>query len=83
MSDEPVIKTKGWRVDQVHLLSPKQVCIAALIAQGYPNRDIASRLHLREQSVRNEVSRIFKKTGIANRVQLALRVHGLQVALKV
>ena len=62
---------------QVQFLNRTQKRIAELVAQGYANRQIASRLNLREQSVRNEVSRIFKKTGIANRVELALRMHGL------
>ena len=62
---------------QVEFLNGTQKRIAELVAQGYGNRQIASRLNLREQSVRNEVSRIFKKTGIANRVELALRMHGL------
>jgi DNA-binding NarL/FixJ family response regulator len=62
---------------QVQSLNRTQQRIAELVAQGYGNRQIASRLNLREQSVRNEVSRIFKKTGIANRVELALRMHGL------
>ena len=62
---------------QVQSLNRTQQRIAELVAQGYGNRQIASLLNLREQSVRNEVSRIFKKTGIANRVELALRMHGL------
>jgi len=61
----------------VQFLNGTQKRIAELVAQGYGNRQIASLLNLREQSVRNEVSRIFKKTGIANRVELALRMHGL------
>jgi hypothetical protein len=42
------------------------------VAQAYPNREIAQRLKIKEQSVRNELSRIFRKMGIWNRVELAL-----------
>src|SRR5260221_9708396 len=53
-------------------LSPAQKRIAELVAQAYPNREIARRLKIKEQSVRNELSRIFKKMGVWNRVELAL-----------
>jgi len=53
-------------------LSPAQRRIAELVAQAYPNREIARKLKIKEQSVRNELSRIFKKMGVWNRVELAL-----------
>jgi DNA-binding CsgD family transcriptional regulator len=56
----------------LHHLSPAQKRIAELVAQAYPNREIAQRLKIKEQSVRNELSRIFRKMGIWNRVELAL-----------
>jgi DNA-binding CsgD family transcriptional regulator len=56
----------------LHHLSPAQRRIAELVAQGYPNKEIARQLKIKEQSVRNELSRIFKKMGIWNRVELAL-----------
>ena len=76
MSDE-----SGEVRDSCHVqfLNGTQKRIAELVAQGYANRQIASRLNRREQSVRNEVSRILKKTGISNRVELALRMHGLSL----
>jgi DNA-binding NarL/FixJ family response regulator len=56
----------------LYRLSPAQKRIAELVAQAYPNREIARRLKIKEQSVRNELSRIFRKMGIWNRVELAL-----------
>lgn len=56
-------------------LTPAQKRIAEFVAQAYPNREIARRLKIKEQSVRNEVSRIFKKIGVWNRVELALLVR--------
>lgn len=58
-------------LDLYHL-SPAQKRIAELVAQAYPNREIARKLKIKEQSVRNELSRIFRKMGIWNRVELAL-----------
>jgi DNA-binding CsgD family transcriptional regulator len=56
----------------LYRLSPAQKRIAELVAQAYPNREIARKLRIKEQSVRNELSRIFKKMGVWNRVELAL-----------
>src|SRR5258708_15594447 len=60
------------RMLDLYNLSPAQKRIAELVAQAYPNREIARRLKIKEQSVRNELSRIFKKMGVWNRVELAL-----------
>ncbi len=60
------------RTLDLYHLSPAQKRIAELVAQAYPNREIARRLKIKEQSVRNEISRIFKKMGVWNRVELAL-----------
>lgn len=59
-------------------LSPAQKRIAELVAQAYPNREIARRLKIKEQSVRNELSRIFRKMGVWNRVELALLMRNAQ-----
>jgi len=66
-----------------HILSlnnvtPTQKRIAELVAQAYPNREIARCLKIKEQSVRNELSRIFKKMGVWNRVELALLMRNSQ-----
>ena len=53
-------------------LSPAQQRIADLVSQAFPNREIARKLKIKEQSVRNELSRIFRKMGVWNRVELAL-----------
>lgn len=70
----------------LYKLSPAQKRIASLVAQAYPNREIARRLKIKEQSVRNELSRVFKKMGIWNRVELALLMregHNVEAATSV
>lgn len=68
----------GRIAEQIHVLrdlyrlSPAQARIADLVSQAYPNREIARKLKIKEQSVRNELSRIFRKVGVWNRVELAL-----------
>ena len=60
-------------------LSPREVEILRLIAQGATNQDIAAQLFLSEGTVRNYVSSIFAKLEVGDRTQaavIALR-HGL------
>ncbi|RSX53891.1 DNA-binding response regulator [Bifidobacterium goeldii] len=46
--------------------------IAALVAEGLDNRDIAAKLFLSEGTVRNRISGILEKMGLTNRTQLAI-----------
>ncbi|PWG66212.1 response regulator transcription factor [Bifidobacterium callitrichidarum] len=46
--------------------------IAALVAQGFDNRDIAAKLFLSEGTVRNRISAMLDKLGLTNRTQLAI-----------
>jgi DNA-binding NarL/FixJ family response regulator len=53
-------------------LSPRQAQVAELVAEGLRNQDIAARLGLAENTVRNQMARIFAKLGVTNRTMLAL-----------
>lgn len=60
-------------------LSPRELDVLRLLANGISNTDIASQLFLSEGTVRNYVSAIFTKLGVTDRTQtavIALR-HGL------
>ena len=65
-SDAPL--TQGWR------FSPRERQIVSLLASGCSNQEIANRLGLRLQTVKNHLSRVYRKLGVPNRVQLAVRV---------
>jgi len=54
-------------------LSPREQAVVALIAQAMSNKEIAYELGLTYGSVKEYVSRIFRKTGARNRTELALR----------
>ena len=43
------------------------------VMRGATNKEIAARLGLTEQTVKNRLSRIYRKVGVRNRVELALR----------
>lgn len=59
--------------------SPRERQVVRLIMEGHSNQDIASALGLRIQTVKNHLSRIYRKLGLPNRVQLAVFAvgHGL------
>jgi len=59
-------------------LSTNELKIIAYVVQGYKNREIAIRMGIVENSVKNALRRIFDKTGVYGRLELALFVihHG-------
>ena len=63
--------THDWPPQDV-ALSPREEQIVELIAQGLTNAEIAARLSLRPQSVKNRLSEIFQKTGLRSRTALAV-----------
>ncbi len=54
-------------------LSNSQREILRLISQGYSNREIASRIHLSEHTVKSHIQEIFRKLQVHNRVEAAIR----------
>jgi DNA-binding NarL/FixJ family response regulator len=53
-------------------LTAKELKIVSLIVQGMKNKEIAARLHTTEQVVKNYLRTIFDKTGVSDRLELAL-----------
>lgn len=53
-------------------LTPKDMRIVALIVQGCKNREIAQRLKTTEQVIKNYLRSIYDKTGVGDRLELAL-----------
>lgn len=53
-------------------LTPKEMRIVALIVQGCKNREIALRLKTTEQVIKNYLRSIYDKTGVGDRLELAL-----------
>ncbi len=52
-------------------LSPRELEVAGLVAEGLTNRAIAERLYLSERTAQNHVQHILTKLGLANRAQIA------------
>jgi DNA-binding CsgD family transcriptional regulator len=62
----PASSRHGWDA-----LSRKEHQVVALIAQGLSNPEIGRQLFISRRTVETHLSHIFKKLGVANRVQLA------------
>jgi DNA-binding NarL/FixJ family response regulator len=57
-------------------LSKREGEVAMLAARGLQNREIATRLRLKEQTVRNYLYQVYRKLGISDRVELAIQFLG-------
>ena len=53
-------------------LTPREMDIMRLVAQGMDNREIAAGLFLAEGTVRNNISRLLEKLKLKDRTQLAV-----------
>jgi two-component system, NarL family, response regulator DevR len=57
--------------DELSGLSPQERKILELIGEGYTNRQIAETIHLAEKTVKNYVSNLLAKLGMARRTEAA------------
>lgn len=57
-------------------LTPRETELISLVSQGLRNKEIAGRLALSEPTVKVYLSRLFRKIGVTDRVELAL--YGLK-----
>lgn len=69
-------KERQQNLDKLHQagFSPREMEIAALLAEGYTNSQIAAALYLSDGTVRNYISAIYEKLDVTDRTQAALRL---------
>ncbi|HXB62990.1 MAG TPA: response regulator transcription factor [Acidobacteriaceae bacterium] len=65
-----LLDTVGARVRD--RLTPKEMQIVALVVQGCKNREIAEKLDTKEQVIKNYLRSVYDKTGVSDRLELAL-----------
>ena len=60
-------------------LTPREMDIIRAVVSGYPNKEIASRFSISEQTVKHHITNIFDKLGVYNRLELTLFAfhHGI------
>jgi DNA-binding NarL/FixJ family response regulator len=69
-AEMPMTDMVGSRVRD--RLTPREMQIVALIVQGCKNKEIANRLGVTEQVVKNYLRSVYDKTGVSDRLELAL-----------
>jgi DNA-binding CsgD family transcriptional regulator len=57
-------------------LTRRERQLAAEILNGHSNRTIAAAFGVSEQTVRNQLTTLYRKLGVASRLELAARLHG-------
>jgi DNA-binding NarL/FixJ family response regulator len=62
----------GMRTRERSPLSNREREIVALVAQGYKNKEMAEKMFISEQTVKNHLHNIFDKLGVSDRLELAL-----------
>jgi DNA-binding CsgD family transcriptional regulator len=58
--------TSGWES-----LTPTELDVVRLVAEGIPNKDIATRLFVSPRTVQTHLRHVYNKLGLTSRVQLA------------
>ncbi len=53
-------------------ITPRELEVMVLVAEGLGNKSIARQLGIREQTVKNHLARLMGKMGLSNRVEVAL-----------
>lgn len=66
------ISSTGGSKKLFELLSPRELDIVKLIAEGLSNQQIADRLFISNGTVRNHISTILEKTGLEHRTAIAV-----------
>jgi len=66
----PAAQSKSER----YSLSPRETEIVHLVTQGFKNKDIAEKMSISEQTVKNHLHNIFDKLQVSDRLELALCV---------
>ncbi|MFI9611622.1 AAA family ATPase [Streptomyces sp. NPDC052023] len=62
--------------DAVDRLTPQELRIAALVAEGLTNRDIGTRLQLSPKTVASHLYRLYPKLGVTTRAAVARALNG-------
>lgn len=66
------MRPAGAKARERSPLSNREREIVQLVAQGHRNKEMAEKLFISEQTVKNHLHNIFEKLGVADRLELAL-----------
>jgi two-component system nitrate/nitrite response regulator NarL len=74
---KPLTSPAPWPAPKASLrpvdtLTRREKSIISCLVQGWRNKEIAERLHITEQTVKNHLRAIYDKVGVSDRLELAL-----------
>lgn len=77
-ADAPANQTGAASATSANIepLTPRETQIARLVADGFVNKEIASKLSISEWTVSTHMRRIFAKLGVETRAAMVLRCFG-------
>ena len=78
LSYQPEITSTAFLTQHI---SPREIQILALMAQGYMNKEIAVKLSISPETVKKHVKNIFFKTGAHNRIEALNKTRWLTASL--
>lgn len=81
----PFVTRAGELLDDLSAagpLTPRELEVAGLVAEGLTNREIAERLVLSERTAQNHVQHVLTKLGLANRSQIATWVSRREMSTR-
>ena len=65
---ERLLRREAGAQEAAGLLTPREVQLVQMVAQGLRNREIAERLHITEGTVKAHLHNVYKKLGVETRV---------------
>ena len=68
--DRKGIKSRAHSTHPGFVLTPRELEIVKLAAQGLVNKQVAAKLGVARQTVKHHRHNVFRKTGLANSVQM-------------
>jgi len=71
--------SEGRRNDWSTMLSEREAQVARLVAGGASNKEVASQLDITERTVKAHLGAVFEKLELRDRLQLSLRINGLNI----
>lgn len=72
-------KPKTFPYSAASPLTPRELQIAELVAQGLTNTEIAARLWITQNSVKQALKRMFRKLGVSARAEMVTKLHSISL----
>jgi two-component system nitrate/nitrite response regulator NarL len=80
-----LVESKPWDNREgeplIEELTPRELAVLRLIAEGLPNKSIATRLSISEHTVKFHINAILSKLGVASRTEAVVRATRLGLIL--